>query len=127
MKYFSFLCVFISLLYGVFVVASDKNQQELRASLILKNLKCMACAGQSVLESESQFAKSLKEYVTQEIVKGKKDEDIYDEIRQRYGDEIFFKPPVNNYTILLWLLPFFLIFIGFVAVIIFLKKRPLAV
>lgn len=117
-----FALLFSIIVTSFYVLAAEKSAEEIRKEKILKTLKCMTCAGQSVLDSESEFAKSLRDYVSEQIEQGKSNEQINSNLYERYGNEIFFKPPVNKQTILLWILPFFLIFVGFIAVVIFLKK-----
>jgi cytochrome c-type biogenesis protein CcmH len=95
---------------------------EKQAKEIFKSLKCEVCEGQSVLDSESDFAKSARNLVRDMLEKGFNQEQIYDALKSNYGESIMFKPPFNSSTILLWILPFMLIFIGAIAVIINLKK-----
>jgi len=51
-------------------------------------------------------AKALKEFISDELKKGKSAEAIREELRQRFGDDILFRPPFNQKTIFLWGLPF---------------------
>lgn len=126
MKYFGFLTVLAVILTAAIVYATDKNfEAERKAKIVYKNLKCLVCEGQSVLDSESDFAKSLRLFVLEKFENNYTSEQIYQELREKYGDEIFFTPPINNQTIFLWVLPFFLIFAGFIAVVIMLRKKPI--
>jgi cytochrome c-type biogenesis protein CcmH len=99
--------------------------QEQRAKEIFKSLKCEVCQGQSVLDSESDFAKSVKMLVRENISKGLDDEHVYDVLKENYGQQISFRPPFDGETALLWLLPFILIFAGFIAVILVLRRNKL--
>lgn len=122
-KSFQIIIIFLSILISSNSFAAQKSKIETRTEKILKHLKCMTCDGQSVLGSESEFAKSLKVYVSDQVIAGRADEEINQNLLQIYGSEIFFKPPINKQTFLLWIIPFFLIFIGFIAVVISLKKN----
>lgn len=95
---------------------------EKQAKEIFKSLKCEVCEGQSVLDSESDFAKSARNLVREKLEKGFNQEQIYDALKSNYGESIMFKPPFNSFTILLWILPFTLVFAGAMAVIVSLKK-----
>lgn len=92
---------------------------------IFKSIKCLACEGQSILGSGSEFAKSMRQAVHEHVESGKTDEEIYSIIRKGYGDEIFFDPPYEKATYLLWFLPFIIVFMGiFLVVFIQTKYKP---
>ena len=90
-----------------------KNQkQELRARNISKNIRCMVCQNQSIDESSAPLAKDLRILIRNKIKDGKKDEEIYKFLTDRYGDFILLKPPFKLNTLALWLLPFIFVLIG---------------
>ena len=90
-----------------------KNQkQELRARNISKNIRCMVCQNQSIDESNAPLAKDLRILIRNKIKDGKKDEEIYKFLTDRYGDFILLKPPFKLSTLALWLLPFIFVLIG---------------
>ena len=90
-----------------------KNQkQELRARSISKNIRCMVCQNQSIDESNAPLAKDLRILIRNKIKDGKKDEEIYKFLTDRYGDFILLKPPFKLNTLALWLLPFIFVLIG---------------
>ena len=53
---------------------------------ILKNIRCLICQGQSVYDSESEFASSIKLIVDRKINEGLKEKQIYQFLREKYGD-----------------------------------------
>ena len=79
---------------------------------ILKNIRCLICQGQSVYDSESDFASSIKLIVDRKINEGLKEELIYKFLREKYGDWVIYDPDLNKNTYILWLLPLFLFLIG---------------
>ena len=81
-------------------------------SKILKNIRCLVCQGQSVYDSESDFALSIKLIVEKKINKGLEEEQIYDFLREKYGDWIIYEPELNRNTYILWLLPLLLFLTG---------------
>ena len=90
-----------------------KNQkQELRARNISKNIRCMVCQNQSIDESNAPLAKDLRILIRNKIKDGKKNEEIYKFLTDRYGDFILLKPPLKLNTLALWLLPFIFVLIG---------------
>ena len=88
------------------------NKQELRARNISKNIRCMVCQNQSIDDSNSPLAKDLRVLIRNQILEGKKDEEIYKYLTNRYGDFILLKPPFKLITVALWLLPFIFFMLG---------------
>jgi cytochrome c-type biogenesis protein CcmH len=79
---------------------------------ILKNIRCLICQGQSVYDSESEFASSIKLIVDRKINEGLKEDSIYKFLREKYGDWIVYDPQLNKNTYILWLLPLLLFLLG---------------
>jgi len=79
---------------------------------ILKNIRCLICQGQSVYDSESEFASSIKLIVNRKINEGLKEKQIYQFLREKYGDWVIFDPQLNKNTYVLWLLPLLLFLFG---------------
>ena len=79
---------------------------------ITKNLRCLICQGQSVYDSQSDFALSMKILIQNKIDEGKNDKQIYDFLKNKYGEWIVYDPEINKNTLLLWVLPLFLFVFG---------------
>ena len=79
---------------------------------ISKNLRCLICQGQSVYDSQSDFALSMKILIQNKINEGKNDEQIYDFLKSKYGEWIVYDPEINKNTVLLWVLPLILFIFG---------------
>ena len=92
-------------------VQSFEKNNELR-NKILKNVRCLICQGQSVYDSESEFALSIKLIVDRKIIEGLKEEQIYEYLKEKYGDWIVYDPKLNKNTYILWLLPLLLFLLG---------------
>ena len=90
----------------------ENQKQEFRARNISKNIRCMICQNQSIDESSAPLAKDLRILIRNKIKDGKKDEEIYKFLTDRYGDFILLKPPFKLNTLALWLLPFVFVLIG---------------
>ena len=104
-----FIIVFLSI--GFSYLKSDEKNNESK-SKILKNIRCLICQGQSVYDSESDFASSIKLIVDKKINEGSNEEQIYEYLRKKYGDWIIFDPKLNKNTYILWLLPLLLFLFG---------------
>ena len=90
------------------VHAQDTNLQ----SKITKNLRCLICQGQSIYDSDSEFANSLKLVVKKKLENGQSEKQIYDYLQEKYGQWILYDPNFNKNTYFLWLLPILMFIIG---------------
>ena len=79
---------------------------------ITKNLRCLICQGQSVYDSDSDFAISLKLVVKNKIKEGLSEDQIYKFLTKKYGEWILYEPKFNKNTYLLWFLPLLIFLIG---------------
>ena len=100
---FSFTLIFLSNLNA------DNSQQVDRIS---KNLRCLICQGQSVYDSQSDFALSMKIVIDKKINEGKSESEIYELLKNKYGNWIVYDPEINKNTILLWVIPLILFIFG---------------
>ena len=101
----------IFFLIGFPQLKSDEKNKELN-NKILKNIRCLICQGQSVHDSESDFASSIKVIVDNKITEGSSEEQIYKYLREKYGDWVIYDPKLNKNTYILWLLPLLLFLFG---------------
>ena len=102
---------------------SNKNFIINKTREISQNIKCLVCQNQSIDESNSEIAKDLKVLIKDKLKDGVTDEEIYKFLRDRYGDTILLKPPLETNTILLWFLPFIILVFGSFFVIRFFKSN----
>ena len=104
-----FIILFLSI--GFSNLKSSEKNNEFK-NKILKNIRCLICQGQSVYDSESEFASSIKLIVDRKINEGLKEKQIYQFLREKYGDWVIFDPQLNKNTYVLWLLPLLLFLFG---------------
>jgi len=90
---------------------SEEKKNDLK-NKILKNTRCLICQGQSVYDSESDFASSIKLIVDKKINEESSEEQIYEFLREKYGDWIIYDPQLNKNSYILWLLPLLLFLLG---------------
>ncbi len=81
-------------------------------SEITKNLRCLICQGQSVHDSDSEFANSLKLLVDKKLNEGFNEKQIYNYLTEKYGEWILYDPEFNENTYFLWILPILMFLIG---------------
>lgn len=103
-----FILVFTFFLFHQ-VLADD---QIYRTQEILKNLRCLVCQGQSIYDSNSDFAHDIKFFVKQQIEIGKSNDQIYDFLSGKYGNWILLNPTWNVTNSFLWIVPLILLILG---------------
>ena len=89
-----------------------KADNEVLKNKITKNLRCLICQGQSVYDSDSEFANSLKTVVDNKIKEGLSEQQINSYFQSKYGEWILYDPLFNKNTYFLWLLPLLIFFVG---------------
>ena len=90
---------------------------------ISQNVRCLVCQNQSIDESNSELAKDLKILIKEKLILGDSDEEIYGFLKERYGDYILLKPPLNLNTVILWFLPFIVLMFGSILIFKILKSN----
>jgi len=101
----------IYLFFGFAELKPDEKNDEFK-NKVLKNIRCLICQGQSVYDSESDFASSIKLIVDKKINEEFSEAQIYEYLREKYGDWIIYDPEFNKNTYILWLLPVLLFLFG---------------
>jgi cytochrome c-type biogenesis protein CcmH len=110
------LIIFLSV--GFSELKSDEKTEALK-NKILKNVRCLICQGQSVYDSESDFASSIKLVIDRKIKEGLSEDAIYEFLEGKYGEWILYNPRLKKNTYILWILPLLLFLVG--GVIVFKK------
>ncbi len=96
----------------VFNLTLLNAQEENLNSKILKNLRCLICQGQSVYDSDSEFANSLKILVEKKLSNGETEKQIYEFLKDKYGEWILYEPEFNKKTYFLWVIPILMFVVG---------------
>ena len=100
------------IIFFIIPINSLKADNDSLKSKITKNLRCLVCQGQSIYDSDSEFANSLKIVVDNKINEGLSEKQIYSYFQSKYGDWILYDPLFNKNTYFLWLLPLLIFFLG---------------
>ena len=108
MKVLRFFLIFIFFLSLTSLNAEENDKR----NKITKNLRCLICQGQSVYDSDSEFANSLKIVVDKKLEDGLSEDQIYEYFKTKYGEWILYDPGLNKNTYILWLLPILIFLIG---------------
>ena len=120
---FSFLFFFNNELQVFAKSINDEININNRTREISQNIRCLVCQNQSIDESNSELAKDLKILIKEKLILGDSDEEIYGFLKERYGDYILLKPPLNLNTVILWFLPFIVLMFGSILIFKIIKSN----
>ena len=101
----------------------DSPQLEARYYDLIAELRCLVCQNQNLADSDAGLAKDLRRKTSEMLKAGKSDEEILSYMRERYGDFVLYKPPLNAATFALWVGPFLLLFGAICLILINIKRK----
>lgn len=97
------------------VVLGDPAQ-EARAHSLEMEIRCVQCQNEPIAQSTSEIAADMRTLVRERVAAGDSDGEIRDFFRERYGDFVLFRPPVDARTWALWGAPVLLLLLGLWAI-----------
>ena len=104
------------LLISFFILSFQKlsiaNNISSEVDKISKNLRCLICQGQSVYDSQSDFALSMKKLIKNKLEDGKSEKQIYEYLKKKYGEWIVYDPEFDKKNLILWVFPLILFIFG---------------
>ena len=111
MKLIKFI-IFISFFILCFQKLIVANNVSYEVNKISKNLRCLICQGQSVYDSQSDFAISMKLLIKNKIENGETEDQIYNYLKKQYGEWIVYDPEIDKKNLILWGFPLILFIFG---------------
>ena len=105
MRYLTKLIVILSINLPNIGLSQEINRNEKVMIELAAELRCVVCQNQSLLESDSDLAKDLKNLILLKLSEGKSKEEIKQFLVERYGEFILFKPLMNKSNLVLWFAP----------------------
>ena len=70
---------------------------------IAKTLRCLVCQGQTIADSDADFAVDIRSYIQDALAKGMSEAEIIAKLQENYGDSI--KQTPKHTHVLLWWIP----------------------
>ena len=113
------LSLIIILLFNNTISFSNEN----KTNEILKNLRCLVCQGQTISDSNSDFALTIKDVVNEKVNEGLSKKEIYSFLSDKYGDWILFNTPLKKNSYFLWFMPYVLFILGGALLYLVIRKR----
>ena len=114
---------FTNIILLIFISSLDANEVKINENEIFKNLRCLVCQGQSVAESNSDFAQTLKLVVRDKINEGNSQKEIYEFLAEKYGAWILYDPIFDGKNSILWLSPYIFLILGGLLLFFFILRR----
>ena len=106
---FILLILFLILSFQKLLIANNNSSL---VDKISKNLRCLICQGQSVYDSQSDFALSMKTLIKNKLEEGQSEKQIYNYLKNQYGEWIVYDPEFNKKNLILWAFPLILFIFG---------------
>ena len=115
---------FLLIVYVLTSTSTYSSEKQIKILDVYKNLRCLVCQGQSIADSNSDFAATIKLVVQDQFNDGKTEDEVYRFLTSKYGEWIVYQPTFSKNNFLLWVLPYIvLIFGGFVIFFIVRKVK----
>jgi cytochrome c-type biogenesis protein CcmH len=90
---------------------------------VIRELRCLQCRSESLMDSNMQLADDLRRQVRELIAAGKTDQEIFTYMTDRYGDYVLYNPPLRPRTWLLWAAPVLLVLGGGIAAAVVISRK----
>ncbi|MBL75745.1 MAG: hypothetical protein CL763_02330 [Chloroflexi bacterium] len=125
------LMIFFLMLSPATIYASTNSalsdDLQSRATELHKSIMCPKCSGQTLHQSNSPIASSMRTVIHLELLNGKSDDQIIALLVNAYGKEVLASPPTDGFLALIWILPpiVLLIGLGTIGFVIIRLKRPI--
>ncbi|MGW4589738.1 cytochrome c-type biogenesis protein CcmH [Amycolatopsis thermoflava] len=75
------------------------------AQQLAASLRCPACQGETVAESRSPVAASMRAEITRQLAAGREPDQVRSWFTERYGPEVLADPSGTGVGVLLWVIP----------------------
>ncbi len=87
-------------------------EQEARAQALMRETRCMVCAGESIMDSNAPMAIDMRRFVRERVGAGESDAQVKQALVDRFGHEVLLDPGFSGRTAALWLTPILLLLFG---------------
>ncbi len=99
---------------------------EARVMAIADELRCLVCQNETLAASHAGLAVDLRRQIRERLGRGETPQQITDFMVERYGEFVLYRPRFSATTALLWLGPFVLLLVAGVALVLTVRRRPVA-
>ncbi len=96
---------------------------ELRYQRLSAELRCPKCQNQNIADSNAPISQDLRKRLHQQLEQGATDEQILEDMVNRYGEFVRYRPRFGGATLILWFAPVFLLLIGAAVLVATVRRR----
>jgi cytochrome c-type biogenesis protein CcmH len=115
---------FIALtVFAAAVTAQAAEDLDTRVERLAQELRCVVCQSQSVAESNAPLAVDMKRHLREGLATGRSEQELRDELVQRYGEQVLYRPALHAGTAALWFGPLALLAVGVLVYLRFGRQR----
>jgi len=100
------------------------EEEEARAQALMREVRCMVCSGESILDSNAAQAQDMRRFVREQVAQGADDDAVREALVQRFGYAVLMRPPMDSNSLLLWAAPVVFLALGGGLLITSMRKRP---
>lgn len=101
-----------ALLVGAGVFSAEPPTQAQRIAAIEARVKCPACEGLSVADSNAPSSVAARNQIAEWVRSGASDRQVEQRVVARYGQAALLSPPRSGLTLWLWVLPIALVVVA---------------
>jgi cytochrome c-type biogenesis protein CcmH len=93
-------------------LGAQASDLDTRFERLAQELRCVVCDAQSVADSNAPLAVDMKRHLREGMAAGRSEEELRQEMVQRYGEQVLYRPALHAGTAPLWFGPLALLAIG---------------
>lgn len=117
---------------GLYLVTANASQQVIHFSnkaqskqynQLTHEIRCIACENKNLAQADTDLAKTFRQQIFTMISKDQTNQQIINYFIAHYGDLIRVTPPIKRNTLVLWMGPLILLFIGMVCTFFIIRKH----
>ncbi len=107
---FGLLFIAVMLFSPSAIFAQEPSYQEVNE--IAKQLNCPTCAGRNLSDCDTVTCEQWRGQISDLIQDGYNEQQVLDFFAERYGTQVLQSPPLNGFTLILWILPILAMVLG---------------
>ena len=93
-----------------------------RAARIDEHIMCPICHGQTISQSNSDIAGTMRQMVRERLLAGDTDAQIYAFMANAFGDDILASPPTHGAGLLAWVIPPMAVLLGAIVIVFTIRR-----
>ncbi len=102
----------------------ESPEQQALFKELTQELRCPKCQNQNIADSNAVVAVDMRNKTLELVQQGQNKQQVLEYMKSRYGDFVHYQPPLNKFTLILWLLPA-LMLLGLIVLLVLRRKAAL--